>query len=85
MRAKLIRIGCSRGVGIPKFLIKQCGLDKAVELRVRNDCMVISPERRPRQGWEEAFYAAGASTDGELLLERMEPNEFDRKEWQWPR
>jgi len=54
-----------------------------VELRVENDCLVISPERQPRQGWGEAFRAAGPAEHDELLLEIAEPNEFDRKEWQW--
>jgi len=83
MRTELVRIGNSRGVRIPKPLIEQCGLGQTVELRVENDRLVISPERRHRQGWGEAFRAAGAAADGELLLERVEPNEFDRKEWQW--
>jgi len=83
MRAELVRIGNSRGVRIPKPLIEQCGLGDTVELRVENDCLVISPERRPRRGWEEAFRAAGPAADDELLLETGAANEFDRKEWQW--
>ena len=59
MKTELIQIGNSRGIRIPKPLIEQCGLGDMVELRVENDCLVISSERRPRQGWEEAFCAAG--------------------------
>jgi antitoxin MazE len=83
MRTELVRIGNSRGVRIPKPFIEQCKLGKAVELRIENDCIVISPERRPRHGWDEAFRAAGSSTNDELLLEKAEPNRFDRKEWKW--
>jgi antitoxin MazE len=83
IRAELVRIGNSRGVRIPKPLIEQCGLGDMVELRVEDDYLIISPERRPRQGWEEAFRAAGPAVRDELLLEIAEPNEFDRKEWQW--
>lgn len=83
MRTELIRIGNSRGVRIPKPLIEQCGLDGTVELRVENDRLVISRERRPRQGWIEAFRAAGSSSGDELLFETMASNEFDRKEWKW--
>jgi len=43
----------------PSPLIEQCGLGNTVELRVENDSLVISPEQRPRQGWEEALRAAG--------------------------
>lgn len=83
MRTELVRIGNSRGVRIPKPLIEQCGLGDTVELRLEKDCLVISPERRPRQDWAEAFRAAGPAVRDELLLEITEPNEFDRKDWQW--
>ena len=83
MRTELVRIGNSRGVRIPKPLIEQCRLGDRVELHVENDCLVISPERQPRQGWGEAFRAAGPAERDEILLEIAEPNEFDRKEWQW--
>jgi antitoxin MazE len=83
MRAELIRIGNSRGVRIPKPLIEQCGLGETVDLRIEKDRLVISPERRPRRGWEEAFRGAGSAAKDELLLDASEPNEFDRKEWQW--
>ena len=83
MRMELVRIGNSRGIRIPKPLIEQCGLGKTVELRVENERLVISPERRPRQGWEEAFRAAGPPASDELLLRHAAASEFDRKDWKW--
>ena len=43
MKTELVRIGNSRGVRIPKPFIEQCGLGETVELRVANDCLIISP------------------------------------------
>lgn len=83
MKTELVQIGNSRGIRIPKPIIEQCGLGDRVELRVQNDCLVISPARKPRQGWEEAFRAAGSSIDDELLLDGVKQSEFDRKEWRW--
>ena len=82
MKTELIRIGNSRGIRIPKPLIEQCGLGNTVELRVDNNHLVISAGRRPRDGWTEAFRAAGPAAD-ELLLEGVGPNAFDREEWRW--
>ena len=83
MKTELVPIGNSRGVRIPKPLIEQCGLVDTVEMLVENRSLVIRPEHRPRQGWEEAFRAAGPSLNDELLLDTLPPNQFDREEWQW--
>jgi len=83
MKIELVQIGNSRGIRIPKPMIEQCGLGDRVELRVQNDCLVISPERKPRHGWEQAFGAAGSSVDDEFLLDGLKAGDFDRKEWQW--
>ena len=83
MKVELVRIGNSRGIRIPKPIIDQCGFGDTVDLRVEQDCLVIAPDRPPRQGWEEAFQAADPTTEGRLLLDTIPPNEFDREEWQW--
>jgi antitoxin MazE len=83
MRTELVRIGNSRGIRIPKPIIEQCGFGEKVELRVENHRLIVSPQRAPRQGWEETFRAAGPAVEDELLLEGAGANEFDRKEWKW--
>jgi len=83
MKTELIQIGNSRAIRIPKPFIEQCGLGDTVDLRVENDCLVISPGRRPRQRWKEAFHAAGRAIDDELLLNDASASEFDNKEWKW--
>jgi len=83
VKTELVRIGNSRGIRIPKPLIEQCGLESTVELSVENDRLVISPGRRLRQGWTEAFRNARSAEADDLLLESMPANAFDRKEWKW--
>jgi antitoxin MazE len=82
MKVDLVRIGNSRGIRIPKPIIEQCGFGDAVELRVDNDHLVIAPARLPREGWEQAFRAAGSSAHDELLLDDP-ASQFDREEWRW--
>ncbi len=82
MKTDLVRIGNSRGIRIPKPLIEQCGFGDTVEVRIERDRLVISPERRPRQDWNEAFRAAGSASEDEILLQSGS-NEFDREEWRW--
>jgi len=83
MRVELVRIGNSRGIRIPKPLIKQCGFGDTVDLRIEQDRLVIAPERLPREGWKEAFAAVDSSGGDPLLLEAWPPNEFDAEEWTW--
>jgi antitoxin MazE len=83
IQIKLVRIGNSRGIRIPKPIIEQCGFGERVELRAENRRLIVSPQRAPRQGWGEAFRAAAPSAGDELLLEGVGASEFDRKEWKW--
>ena len=82
MKVELVRVGNSRGIRIPKPMIEQCGFEGVVELQIENDRLVIAPARHAREGWEEAFRAAGSSAHDELLLDTPS-NQFDREEWRW--
>ena len=69
MEIKISNIGNSKGVIIPKAIIEQCGLREKVNLEVKDNHLIISPQTdNPRQGWEEAIIAAGASDRDELLM-----------------
>ena len=81
MRTSLTKIGNSKGLIIPAHLLKQCGFTGEVSLEVKDDALVISKARSPREGWVEAFLEAGAGTE-ELLLEEV-TNDFDQDEWSW--
>lgn len=82
MKAKLVRIGNSRGVRIPSAIIEQCGFGDQVELTVEGKTLVIAPTRRPREGWEESFKAMAEAGDDAMLWPDF-PNEFDEEEWTW--
>lgn len=82
MRARLIRIGNSRGVRLPKPLIEQAGLEEEIDVQVRGAAVVISSRKRPRAGWAEA--ARQARDRGEdRLLDAAAPTAFDDAEWHW--
>src|ERR1700690_1740548 len=80
MRTELVRIGNSRGIRIPKPIIEQCGFGETVQVRVERNCLIVSPERRPRQSWSDAFRASGSASSDELMLEGTGSNDFDHEE-----
>lgn len=84
MKARIIRIGNSRGIRIPKPLLEQADLAEEVELRVEGSCIVIASATRPRAGWTEAFKTMHARGDDRLLdSESLPHTRFDDEEWEW--
>ena len=83
MKVKLVRIGNSRGIRLPKSVIEQCGFRDSVEVTVRGEVVEIAPARRPRDGWDEAFARMAASGDDRPLDVEGAPSTWDRREWWW--
>ncbi len=82
MKAKLIRIGNSRGIRLPKPLILQAGLGDDVDLQVQNDSIIISRVRHPRSGWADAARQTTARGE-DTLLDPLTPTRFDDEDWEW--
>jgi antitoxin MazE len=82
MKARIVRIGNSRGIRIPKPLIDQTGLGDDVKIVVQGNTLVISPLDCPRAGWVEAFRAMAAHGD-DRLLDAIRPTRWDEDEWRW--
>jgi antitoxin MazE len=84
MKSRIVKIGNSQGIRIPKPLIEQTGINDEVEIEVSGNALVIRPARPPRTGWEEAFHAMSAAGDDKLLeAESVETSRWDSTEWEW--
>jgi antitoxin MazE len=83
MKAKIVRIGNSQGLRIPKLLLEQTGMEGEVEIRVKDRSLVISPLCDRRVDWEPAFEAMAAAGDDRLLDELPIATEWDEAEWEW--
>jgi len=84
MKTKIVRIGNSQGIRIPKTLLAQCSLTGPVEFEVRNGQLVLHSTSRPRAGWGEAFREMSAHRDDALLdQDSLPPTNWDRTEWRW--
>ena len=55
MRTKLVPIGNSKGIRLPKSVLEQCGLRDEIEMEVKGDHLVIRAPSRPRANWDAAF------------------------------
>jgi antitoxin MazE len=82
MKARIVSIGNSQGVRIPKPLLEQAGLAGDVELHAEDGRIVIAASRRPRAGWAAA--AQRLRNAGEdALLDPPHRTRFDDTEWEW--
>ena len=55
MQVKLIKIGNSFGVRLPKTVIDACEFSSDLELNVKGKSVILSADKQPRQGWQEAI------------------------------
>lgn len=82
MRTRIVRVGNSRGVRLPKPLLDEAGLTEEVEIHAEPGRIVIEAAVRPRAGWTEAAReVATAGEDG--LLDPPTSTRFDEEEWTW--
>lgn len=79
VRARLVKIGNSRGIRLAKPLLEVAGLTDEVEIEASPGVLTIRPSVQPRAGWAEAVAAWQA--DG--LLDDMSVTRFDDEEWAW--
>jgi len=80
VRSKVVKIGNSRGIRIPRVLLEQAGLTDEVEMTVEGDKLIIHSIHSPRQGWETQFIAMAEHGD-DHLLDETNPTQWDEDEW----
>jgi antitoxin MazE len=85
MRARVIKIGNSQGLRIPKPLLEQTGIMDDVEIEIEKNRLVIRPVKNARrEGWDKAFRMMGGKGDDELLIDAKNfSHSWDKEEWQW--
>lgn len=85
MKTKVVKIGNSRGIRIPKSLIHESGLKTEVELEVSDGQIIIKPISTSRESWDTAFKKMAKNKDDILLDAGLIVNQskWDKEEWEW--
>ena len=81
-KTRIVRIGNSRGIRVPKGLLEQAQLPEDVELQAEHGRLVVRAARGPRAGWAAAAKAMHVQGDDQLL-DVPTRTRFDKKDWQW--
>ena len=84
MRTRIVKIGNSQGVRIPKLILEQSGIQDEVEIKAQNGNVVIFPVNRPRHDWNEAFRSMRERDDDKMPDgDLTNQSEWDEDEWEW--
>lgn len=82
MKSRIVQIGNSRGIRLPKVLIEEAQLEEEVELTAEPGRIVIRRACRPRAGWAAAARKMRERNE-DRLLDPATPTQFNEKEWKW--
>ena len=84
MKTRIVKIGNSLGVRIPKLLLEQSRLPEEVEIEAFDQQIVIRSARQPRDGWDAAFQTMAQNGDDSLLDQKAgNLSSWDETEWEW--
>ncbi len=85
---KIIQIGNSKGIRIPKQVLEEFDLDEnsEIELDTKDGNIILKPKNYPRINWIAQFQEAQAvyekpEVHKDEFIELS--NEFDEQEWTW--
>lgn len=81
-KTRIVKIGNSRGIRVPKLLLDQADLPDEVELRAEPGRLVVSAAERPRAGWAAKARSMHQRGD-DALLDVVSATRFDETEWRW--
>jgi len=86
MKAKIIKIGNSKGILLSKAVIEQCEFIDEVLLNVIDNKLIITPYKNPRKGWAEKFkknIKNQKNAVDDLKDFREFTTEWEENEWEW--
>ncbi|MDZ8256852.1 AbrB/MazE/SpoVT family DNA-binding domain-containing protein [Nostoc sp. ChiQUE01b] len=82
IRTRIVKIGNSQGIRIPKLLLEQSGIGEEVEIEIQDCHLIVRAASQSRQGWEEAF-ATMAKQHNDTLFNDPITTEWEHLEWEW--
>ncbi|MDE2662457.1 MAG: AbrB/MazE/SpoVT family DNA-binding domain-containing protein [Gemmatimonadota bacterium] len=60
---KLVAIGNSRGIRLPKVLLRKYGWGESVVVEEAEDGLILRRETEPRTSWEDTYRAMAAEAE----------------------
>jgi antitoxin MazE len=84
MKTRIVKIGNSRGIRIPKPLIEETGLGEDVEIQAVGNRLIIAPAGRPRSNWATSFRKMAQAGDDALIDGDIQVlTAWEKDAWEW--
>ena len=82
MLVSIVPIGNSKGIRIPKSILKQLNIEEKVELEVHDKEILIKPvTKKPREGWYKEFVRMHQEEDDKIIIDDLD--EQEEFQWEW--
>jgi antitoxin MazE len=69
MQISLINIGNSKGIRLPKTILKKFNILDKIEMTLEKGYIILKPKLSPRKNWEKAFAQMHEEGDDKLLID----------------
>lgn len=76
MKARVIKIGNSKGLILNKNILDKYQIENEVNIRLEDDHLLIEPLNKPRAGWDKLFKAVKPANEEDNLM----PDVFEDEE-----
>ncbi|MCY7285978.1 MAG: AbrB/MazE/SpoVT family DNA-binding domain-containing protein [Cyanobacteria bacterium CAN_BIN43] len=80
---RIVKIGNSQGIRIPKLLLDQLNLGEEVELEVLDNQLVVRAISYPRHNWDQQFRTMAEHCDDRLVDQPTVSLTAWDDEWEW--
>ena len=82
MKANIITIGNSKGIKIPKTILKQCNIKENDFIEIENENIIIKHiKKKAREKWESFFKKMNQNKDDQLII--SDNIDLRIEDWEW--
>ena len=81
MKTHIAKIGNSKGVRIPAYMLKECKIGDVVDIGIEKGKIIISSDKKPREDWNIQLQAMHKDNDDSLLI--SDAIDLDFGDWEW--
>lgn len=81
MYIDIVKIGNSKGIRLPTYVLKECNIKDQVEIEVVDGKIVIQAVDVPRKNWDQKFETMHEREDDVLLIH--EELDMYAEDWKW--